>query len=73
MTRLQSFVHSIFAAIFGVPVDAGKSIFSTILDWTAAMYAEFTLIVLRRIEADFAPRLKPMIEKMEATGKLPES
>jgi len=71
MTRLQKFVTSIFSAIFGAPVSASKSIFSTILDWTAAMYAEFVLIVMRHIETDFAPKLKPMIEKMEKTGKIP--
>ena len=71
MTRLQKFINTIFSAIFGAPVTAGKSIFSTILDWSAAMYAEFVLIVMRHIETDFAPKLTPMINKMEATGKLP--
>ena len=71
MSRLARFVNTIFSAIFGVPVTASKSIFSTILDWTAAMYAEFTLIVMRRVEQDFAPLLKPTMEKAEKTGKVP--
>ena len=71
MTRLGRFVNTIFAAIFGLPAMGAQSIFSTILDWLAAMYAEFVLIVMRRVESDFAPKLKPMIEKMEATGKVP--
>jgi len=71
MTRLGRFVTNIFATIFGLPLTGAQSIFSIILDWTAAMYAEFVLIVMRRIETDFAPTLTPMINKMEATGKLP--
>ena len=71
MSRLAGFVRNVFATIFGIDLPPGKSIFSIYLDWLAAMYAEFTLIVMRRVESDFAPMLKPMIEKMEATGKLP--
>jgi hypothetical protein len=71
MTRLQKFITSIFSAIFGAPVSASQSIFSTILDWTAAMYAEFVLIVMKRIETDYTPLLKPIISTMEDTGKIP--
>jgi len=71
MTRLGKFVNSIFATILGLPQMGAQSIFSTILDWTAAMYAEFMLIVMRRIEQDFTPLLKPLIDKAQNTGKVP--
>jgi hypothetical protein len=71
MTRLQSFFYKIFYFFVALPFEGAKPIFSQILDWLAAMYAEFTLIVMRRIETDFAPRLKPLIEKAESTGTVP--
>jgi hypothetical protein len=71
MSRLARFVVTVWATILGIEIPQDKSIFSIVIDWSAAMYAEFTLIVMRRIETDFAPKLKPMIEKMEATGKVP--
>jgi hypothetical protein len=71
MTRLQSFWTKIFQFFFLLPFEGAKPVFSQILDWSAAMYAEFTLIVMRRVEQDFAPRLKPLIEKAEQSGKMP--
>jgi hypothetical protein len=70
MTRLQSFFYKIFYLIFFIPMEGMKPVFSTILDWSAAMYAEFVLIVMRRVESDFAPKLKLLIEKAESTGKV---
>ena len=71
MTRLGKFVNTIFGAIFGISLPTDKSIFSIVLDWLAAMYAEFMLIVMRRVEADFSPVLKGIMEKSEATKKVP--
>lgn len=71
MTRLQRFINTIFSAIFGAQVTTAKSIFSTILDWSAAMFAEFVLIVMRRLESDFTPMLKPLLDKAESSGKVP--
>lgn len=71
MTRLMKFVVSVFKTIFETPVSGNKSALSILIDWGAAMYAEFMLIVMRRVESDFAPRLKPLIEKAEKTGKVP--
>jgi len=71
MNRLTKFVNTVFGAIFGVPVEVEKGIFSTILDWSAAAAAEFVLIVMRRIESDFAPLLKDVVKRAEDTGKVP--
>ena len=71
MSRLERFIANIFTGIFESIFIGGKTIFSTILDWTAAMYAEFVLIVMRRIETDFSPVLQPLMKQAKATGKVP--
>jgi hypothetical protein len=71
MTRLSKFIRTIVNALDPGLLDPNKSILSITIDWCTAMFAEFVLIVMRRVEQDFAPKLKPMIESMERTGKLP--
>jgi len=70
MTRLQKFINQIvwfWASITW----KDKFIGTALRDWLVDAYIRFVVGVLQRLEQDWIGKLKPILDKAEATGKVP--